>query len=222
MRTHPHSDSSTVSTDPSGRRPARGRALHVLIARHRRGLAALLLAAVVWLIASSSSPSPEAEVAVVAASRQLSGGARIEVSALKMVQMPRRLVPSGALTATSRATGQTLVADRPAGSVLTSADLLGSPRAGPGGALTGITISDPALLAMLQVGQTVSVVVAGDGSRTETLAPSAVVRTILTGSSSGALSTTADHSMVVVSTDPASAARIATHASSQEIGVVIT
>ncbi|MDN6618059.1 MAG: hypothetical protein L0L02_00225, partial [Corynebacterium variabile] len=75
MRTHPHSDSSTVSTDPSGRRPARGRALHVLIARHRRGLAALLLAAVVWLIASSSRPSPAAEVAVVAASPPLSGGA---------------------------------------------------------------------------------------------------------------------------------------------------
>lgn len=139
-----------------------------------------------------------------------------------IVQVPSRLLPAGALDAVDQAVGQTVVADRPRSSILTRSDLLSAPRAGPGQALTAIRVSDPATLAMLRVGQTVRVVMAGDGSQTETLASSAVVRSILDGSSSGDLSTSGEAAVIVVSTDPDGAARIATRASSQGIGIVMT
>ncbi len=203
------------------------RAVHVFIARHRRGLAALLAALAVWLIAGPRPDAQSTGVPVLAASQALSGGSTLTSAGLRVVQVPTGMVPAGALTGVDQAAGQTLVADRPAGSILTRSDLLSSPRAGPGRALTAIRISDTAPLAMLRVGQTVNVVVAGDGDQTRTLASSAVVRSILngsalTGSGSGPLAAGGETAVIVVSTDPASAARIASQASSESIGIVMT
>lgn len=200
-----------------------GRALHVAIARHRRGLAALLVAAAVWLIAHPGADEQAATVPALTAARPLSGGSQITDAGLAVVQVPSRLLPAGALDAVDQAAGQTLVADRPRGAILTRSDLLSAPRAGPGQALTAIRISDPATLAMLRVGQSVRVVMAGDGLEAETLASSAVVKSVLNDSSgAGALSPSGEVAVIVVSTDPDSAARIATRATSQGIGIVMT
>ncbi|MCI1748757.1 MAG: SAF domain-containing protein [Acidipropionibacterium sp.] len=113
-----------------------GRALHVAIARHRRGLAALLVAAAVWLIAHPGADEQAATVPALTAARPLSGGSQITDAGLAVVQVPSRLLPAGALDAVDQAAGQTLVADRPRGAILTRSDLLSAPRAGPGQALT--------------------------------------------------------------------------------------
>lgn len=137
-----------------------------------------------------------------------------------MARMPSALAPQGALAGPEQAAGKILVSDRARGSVLTVTDLLTSPQAGPGRALTGVRLADPSLLAMLQVGQRVTVVVASDGQEAEVLARSAVIRAIPAAGSDGALSS-APEPVIVVSTDPSSAARIATHASGQGVGIVM-
>lgn len=204
-----------------------GRAVHVFIARHRRGLAALLAALAVWLIAGPRPDEQSPGVPVLTAAQALAGGSTLTSASVRVVQAPAGMVPAGALTSVDQAAGQTVVADRPTGSILTRSDLLSAPRAGPGRALTAIRISDTAPLAMLRVGQTVNVVVAGEADQIRTLASSAVVRSILsgsalTGSGSGPLAAGGDIAVIVVSTDPTSAARIASHASSESIGIVMT
>lgn len=199
-----------------------GRTLQVFIARHRRGLAAILVAAAVWLVAHPGNDEQAATVPALAAAHPLSGGSQIQRAGLTVVHVPGRLLPTGALETVDQAAGQTLVTDRPQGAILTRSDLLSTPRAGPGQALTAIRISDPATLAMLRVGQSVRVVLAGDGLETETLAPSAVVRSMLNDSSGSNSLSASGEVAVVVSTDPDSAARIATRSTSQGIGIVMS
>lgn len=195
------------------------RRLHILLTRHRRLLAALLAAAAVILLASPDT-DPQGSAPVVIARQELAGGAQIEGGSLSVIRVPTALLPARALTDVSQAAGQTLVADRSRGTILTAADLLSAPRAGPGRALTGVRLSDSSLLPMLRVGQRVTIVTASDGSQAQVLARSAVIRAISRASDDGSL-TGSPEPVILVSTDPQSAARIAIQASGQGVGVVM-
>ncbi|AXE39522.1 SAF domain-containing protein [Acidipropionibacterium virtanenii] len=195
------------------------RRLHILLTRHRRLLAALLAAAAVILLASPDT-DPQGTRPVIVARKALSGGSQIGSAEIAVVRVPAALVPDQALISVDKAAGQTLVADRSRGSILTEADLLSAPRAGPGRALTGVRLSDPSLLPMLRVGMVVTIVTVSDGSQAVVLARSAVIRAISHTSSQGSLAAGTEP-VIVVSTDPQSAARIATQSSGQGVGVVM-
>lgn len=195
------------------------RRLHILLTRHRRLLAALLAAAAVILLASPDT-DPQGTVPAVVARRALSGGAQIDGSGLSVIRVPAALLPDQALTDLDQTSGQTLVADRPRGTILTRADLLSAPRAGPGQAITGVRLADPSLVPMLRVGQKVTIVTSSDRSQAEVLARSAVIRAISRAAADGALASTPEP-VILVSTDPDSAARIATEGSAQGVGLVM-
>lgn len=172
------------------------------------------------LLIASPGADGAATTPVLVARASLAGGQTLAAGDLGVAHMPSALVPDGALSGPGQAAGTILVSDRSRGSVLTTADLLTSAKAGPGRALTGVKLADPSLLAMLQVGQRVTVVVEADGQEPQVLARSAVIRAIPAAGSDGALSSDPEP-VIVVSTDPSSAARIATHASGQGVGIVM-
>lgn len=188
---------------------------------HRRSLG--IVAAAICLFAALSAlspPQPETRSILVAA-HDLAAGSKITAADLRSVEMPVELAPQGALDDASQAIGRTLTGGLTTGSPLTTASILNprDPQAGPDERLVPIRLPDQASVALLQVGDRITVVGAtvdggaielANGVRVAAL-PNPTGGTL--GGESGAL--------VVVAADAETAARLAAASSQMRLAIVL-
>lgn len=130
---------------------------------HRRLLAAGLAAGAVALSLSALSPAPPKRIHVLAAARDLPGGATLTGRDLTHRQLPPGAVPSGAVTDGSAAVGRILVSPIRAGEPLTDLRLLGPSvlsSLGAGRVAAPVRVADPSAARLLRAGDVVDVVAA--------------------------------------------------------------
>lgn len=134
--------------------------------RHRHLLVAALLATAVAAGISALSPRPAATVAVLAAARDLTGGAPLQAGDVVTTKLPPAAVPSGALRAGARVAGLTLAAPMRRGEPLTDVRLLGpsllAALGRPGLVAVPVHVGDAAAVAHLRIGDVVDVLAGPD------------------------------------------------------------
>lgn len=136
-----------------------------LISWHRRKLAVLAAVSAAALGITAATPDPPPTTAVVVAGQQLTGGQQLAAADLDVRRLPADLVPAGAVTDARSLVGRTLVAPLTEGSVLTRVSVLGSrQQVGAGMVIAPLRISDPAVVALVRVGDRVDVVAASPES----------------------------------------------------------
>jgi pilus assembly protein CpaB len=144
-------------------------ALRRAISWHRRLLAAGLAAGAVGATITAVRPAPPDAVVVVAAARDLRGGAALQPRDLRTVRLPAHAVPAGALRPGDRALGRVLAAPLRRGEPLTDVRLVGPGLlpgyAGPGADVVAapVRVADGATVRLLRVGDRVDVLAATGG-----------------------------------------------------------
>jgi pilus assembly protein CpaB len=161
---------------PRGTYPPALRAVVRQATRHRRLLAAGLVAGAVACALSVLAPSPPPSVSVLVAARALDAGVQLSADDLHVAQRPAGTSP-GALTATGPAVGRVLAAPVGAGEALTAERLVGPGLAASltahGHVAAPVRLADPEVAGLLRPGDVVDVVLAG--SATAGSAPTASV-----------------------------------------------
>lgn len=135
--------------------------------RHRRLLAAFLLAAAVASALGVLAPAPQPTTSVVVAARTLDAGTSLASGDLRVVNRPAGTNP-GALSSASTAVGRVLAAPVGSGEALT-ADRLVGPGLADGLAKHGhvaapVRLADPAVASLLKSGDVIDVVLAGSSA----------------------------------------------------------
>lgn len=142
-----------------------------------------MAAGAVALTLSALSPAPPKLVSVVAAARDLPGGATLSSHDLDNRLLPPTAVPAQAVTVRSSAVGRTLVSPIRAGEPLTDVRLLGPSvltSLGPGRVAAPIRVADAAAVRLLRAGDVVDVVAAAATSSTDAGSPSsAAIATVV-------------------------------------------
>jgi Flp pilus assembly protein CpaB len=135
----------------------RVRTTRLLLARHRRSLAACLLLVALWVTIRTAATPPPATVAVLIAAHDLPAGSALTADDVRQAPWPADGAPGGRLAV---AAGRVLASPIRAGELLTDARVLGP------GLLAGqaqgtvampIRLADPTGGAMLQAGDRVDV-----------------------------------------------------------------
>ncbi len=189
--------------------------------RHRALLSAGLVAAAVATALPSLAPAAVPGVAVLTASRDLSGGTALAEGDLAHVTLPRSLVPAGALLLDDTALGRLVAGPVRRGEPLTDVRLLGA------GLLAG---GAPGLQAVpLRLADAGSAVLVRPGDRVDVLAaptsgPASVASAVATGVQVLAVpgaAADADGALVVLATTPGVAARLAAAAVTSRLSVTV-
>ena len=188
---------------------------------HRRTLGIAAAVACLFATLSALSPPQPQTTPVVVAAHELAAGSQLGAADLTTIEMPVELVPADALSEPAQAIGRTLTGGLTAGSPFTTASILNprDPQAGPDERLVPIRLPDPASVALLQVGDRITVVGATvDGGAIEIASgvrvaalPTPTAGTL--GGESGAL--------VVVAADAETAARLAAASSQMRLAIVL-
>lgn len=185
---------------------------------HRRLLAGLAAAGAVYFGLVALSPSPPPTVAVLAAARDLAGGAVPAGSDLRTLQLPTGLVPDGALTPGTDLTARVLSGPVRAGEPLTDARFLAPVSVPEGSVAYPFRIDDADISALLRVGDRVNLYAAtstpADGAN---LLARAVRVVALPGPR-----TTTSGALIVVATTPEVASRLAQATANSKIAVALT
>lgn len=201
----------------------RARELQRAVGRHRAllagGLAAGAMAAALGVLA----PHPPPGVPVVTAARDLPPGQPLTAADLRLLAVPRGLVPTGALLAVPALVGRVLAAPVRAGEPLTDVRLAGS------GLLSGrdagllavpVRLADAAAAALLRAGDHVDVLAAattpGAPAYAQVVAPDATVLAVPTGAGDPG-----DGALVVLAASPTVASRLAAAAVSSRLSVAV-
>ncbi|WP_432881320.1 Flp pilus assembly protein CpaB [Kribbella sp. CA-245084] len=185
---------------------------------HRRLLAGVAAATAVYFGLLALSPSPPPTVAVLAAARDLTGGAVPSQDDLRTVDLPPGSVPSGALRPGADLTERLLSGPVRAGEPLTDARFL-APPAVPSGLLAyPFRVDDADISALLRVGDHVNLYAA---SSTTADAASLLARSVPVVALPAPQSATAG-ALVVVSTTPEIAGRLAQASTNSRITVALT
>lgn len=172
---------------------------------HRRSIAAALAFVAVLTALNVLRPSAPPTVAVVAAARDLAGGAVLTASDLVVVRLPTDVAPARSVTEAGRLVGRTLNAPVTARSPVTEASVAtGSTLARPGYAVMAVPIADPSLASLLQVGTRVDLIAAGRGG-----AIASDVRILGSPTTAGGGMLTAGRQSMLVEVLPKEAARLA-------------
>lgn len=187
--------------------------------RHRRGLSALLAALAVLLLGLPATRADGAGTEVVVAARTIDGGVTITREDLRVVRLPAGMVPAETLRV-DQLEGRQSSTRITSGSVLTTSAVLSGRAVGSGRAVVGIRLADSSLVAMLRVGQRVTVVRPADGASPKVLTRGAILRS-LPKSGGGLVSGGPTNDLVVISTDAADAALIAAESGNQPLGLVV-
>lgn len=141
---------------------------------HRRLFASGLLAGSVALALSALDPAPPTTVRVVAAARDLSGGARLTLDALRTTELPPAAVPHGAVRHPEQLVGRVLAAPVRRGEIMTDVRVVGAPLLrsyGEGLVAVPVRIADGASVALLQPGDVIDVLAAAAPDIAVTSAP---------------------------------------------------
>jgi Flp pilus assembly protein CpaB len=191
---------------------------------HRRWLAAGTLALAVLVALRALSPAPPPQTDAVVAVRDLPGGQRLGADDLAVRQVPRDVIPEGAVPDTAALVGRTLASPTRAGEVVTDRRVLdeGLLAAYPGTVAVPARLADAAARALLRVGDTVDLVAASpQGRAASVVAASVPVLALPSGSRSPAAGGRESGALVVVAVSPDDALRVAQASAAGVIGVVL-
>ena len=145
---------------------------------HRRKLAVLAAVGAVLCTLAAASPAEPLSVPVVVAAADLDGGRALVDADLRIAHYPVELAPRDAVADPGVLTGRHLIASAGAGTPLTERSVV-APRGlqpGVGQALVPVRLDDPAVAALLRVGDRVDVVASpADGSPARVIAAGARV-----------------------------------------------
>ena len=131
------------------------------LARHRVLLACGLVAASVASALTALAPAPPATATVLQAVRDVGGGSRIGADDVLAVQVPRSLVPDGALSDAADAVGRLVAGPVRAGEALTDVRLLGAGLLPAGREVAApVRVAEPATSALVRAGDVVDVLAA--------------------------------------------------------------
>lgn len=177
--------------------------------RHRRLLAAVLLALATGLAVDAATARPPAGVSLVVAARDLPAGHTVRDADLALLRVPRDAVPDGATGRTTQLEGAVLAGPVRRGEAITDARL-GGPgmltAAPPGTLAVPVRLTEPAVLDVVRPGDRVSLLAGPDidglggpvDGRGEVLAPAAVVLRVPADGGGTSLLGSADDSAVLV------------------------
>jgi pilus assembly protein CpaB len=173
----------TLAGHRIGRASSRGstpavRALLRQALRHRRLLAAGLLAGAVACALGVVAPSPPPTVPVLVVSRALDAGVQLHAADVRVVRRPAVANP-GALSSAADAVGRVLAAPLGAGEAVTAQRFVGpglaSGLAAHGHVAAPVRLSDAEVATLLRPGDVVDVVLSGSPAASATLAGPATV-----------------------------------------------
>ncbi|MEU0941152.1 SAF domain-containing protein [Embleya sp. NPDC005971] len=164
-----------------------------VLARHRRGLAALSAAVAVLAVIVAVRPTPAPTGAVLVAARDLPAGSTPGPADLALVALPTALHPAGVLHAVGQATGVALTGPLRRGEPVTDVRVAhpGGPH-DPGTVILPARFADADAVAVLRPGDRIDVLAAPAPEHpgpARLIVPAAIVvaRPTATGSSAGAL-----------------------------------
>lgn len=160
---------------------------------------------------------------MVVAVRDLPAGTKLAADDLTIADLPLAFVPHSALSDPTLAVGRILVGPLTEGSVLTAANLLGS-RGSDLGAderLVPFRVPDAATVALLQVGDRISVVGSTVDGGAVDLASNVRVAALPVAGESGTFGGSDSGALVVVACDPDTAARLAAASSQMRMAIVL-
>jgi len=185
---------------------------------HRRLLAGLAAAGAVYFGLVALSPSPPPTVAVLAAARDLAGGAVPAGSDLRTLQLTTGLVPDGDLTPGTDLTARVLSGPVRAGEPLTDARFLAPVSVPEGSVAYPFRIDDADISALLRVGDRVNLYAA---TSTPTDGANPLARAVRVVALPGPRTTTSG-ALIVVATTPEVASRLAQATANSKIAVALT
>ena len=134
------------------------RDLRRALARHRVLLSCGLAAASVAAGLSAVVPAAEPTARVLTAARDLAGGSVLSADDLVVADVPRALVPGGALAATTAAVGRLVAGPVRAGEALTDVRLVGAGLLPAGDEVAApVRVAEPATAALVRTGDVVDV-----------------------------------------------------------------
>ncbi|MEL4358625.1 MULTISPECIES: SAF domain-containing protein [unclassified Luteococcus] len=189
---------------------------------HRRAVAALLAALAVMAGLSALSPPPEPGHAVLVTSADLPAGHRVTARDLQIRHYPEALLPRQVLTAPDELVGRILAAPVTRGSPMTRAATVSvSLSPGAGELLVPFRVADPSVLALVQVGDRVTVVSAGSDGQVITLASRVRVAAVPSGDGDAGAAGDGPASMLVVAAKPDVASRLAAWSTGQGLGIAL-
>jgi pilus assembly protein CpaB len=199
-------------------RPPLARDLLRVVDRRRGLLAGGLAAASVAAGLQVLAPAAPAEVRVVAAARDLPGGAPLAPGDLVVVALPAEAAPAGTSSVVEEVAGRVLAGPVRAGEPLTDVRLLGAGLVPADGRVAvPVRVVEPALPLLVRAGDRVDVLAAapegGDSAR-------AVVSDVAVLAVPDAVDTV-EGALLVVAAPPAAAARLAAAAVSSRLSVVV-
>lgn len=184
-----------------------------------------MLAALAVLVGLRAvSPEPEPTVPVLVAAHDLAAGSTLAVDDLRVARYPTALVPSRSLDSSADAVGRVVAAAVSAGSPMTANSTVSTQLSpGRGELLVPLHLADASVLALVRVGDLVTVVTTGDDQQVVTLASRVRVVALPQPHSSGSVvaSSGTDAGMVVVAADRTTAARLAAVGSTQQLGLAL-
>ncbi|WP_371404793.1 hypothetical protein OHA10_03865 [Kribbella sp. NBC_00662] len=183
---------------------------------HRRLLAGVAAAAAVYFGLLALSPSPPPTVAVLAAARDLTGGAVPAHDDLRTVDLPPDAVPVGALKPGADLTARLLSGPVRAGEPLTDARFLAPPAVPPGSLAYPFRVDDADISALLRVGDHVNLYAATSTAAAALLAQSVPVLALPKPESATA------GALIVVEATPQIATRLAQASTNSRITVALT
>lgn len=183
---------------------------------HRRLLAGVAAAAAVYFGLVALSPSPPPTVAVLAAARDLTGGAVPAHDDLRTVDLPPDAVPAGALRPGADLTARLLSGPVRAGEPLTDARFLAPPAVPSGSLAYPFRVDDADISALLRVGDHVNLYAATSTATAALLARGVPVLALPKPQSATA------GALIVVEATPQIATRLAQAGTNSRITVALT
>ncbi|GAA3810203.1 SAF domain-containing protein [Sphaerisporangium flaviroseum] len=201
-----------------------------ILNRRRRLIAVVLAAMATGCVALAVRPA--ASVEVLAAARDLRGGA-LSASDLTVIHLPEHAVPDGALRPGARVAGQVLAAPTRRGEPLTDLRLLGPALIdayGSGMLATPVRITDVGSARLLRTGDVIDVIAASAGWEDATAVPrtatvaQAVTVMALPGSTraTNSVDSMADSgALVVLATTPDQATQLAQASAGSRLSITI-
>ncbi|GAA3742688.1 RcpC/CpaB family pilus assembly protein [Salinactinospora qingdaonensis] len=217
--------------------PRRGRLrrlrITLLLARHRRALAALCAVAALGCAVLAVRPPAPATVEVVVAAHDHDARQPLEARDVTVAALAREAVPDSAISAERDLTGTWLSAPVRRGEVLTPARLADPPAAAYGPALVAapVRLADPGAVSLLRPGSRVDVLAAaGEGLALGAARPAATATTVVSdrpvvalpaaeGDTAGPAGDS--EALVVVAVTEEEAQRLAGHAAGSRLSVTI-
>ncbi|MFG1620647.1 hypothetical protein [Kribbella sp. NPDC049227] len=185
---------------------------------HRRLLAGATAAAAVYFGLVALSPPPPPTVAVLAAARDLTGGAVPSGGDLRTLDLPVGAVPDGALRPGTDLTTRVLSGPVRSGEPLTDARFLGPVSVPTGSLAYPFRIDDADITALLRVGDRLNLYAATSSAAESADLLARAVRVVALPSPR----TTSSGALIVVATTPDVATRLAQATTNSRITVALT